>query len=508
MNVKLRAALRRSAVLGVALLTACASAPKSQVDSPAAADFASACAEARRLIRSFEHPDDFSQLSARLAAAPREVPSTKLHSCLQAGMLLGARYGDLERDAYRLHVLATQLPDAGLEDWGSRLGAARRLQDWPEATFVLTTLMRRWPQTVQQYGAKPIRTLTLDWDSLAVDEETRMALLEAAYDGKLKSDVGAEPSDLWLELTRLLVEHGKREQAAEVATHVTDALDVLALRVDRRFDSLVSADPQRFELNRAIERSLAEWTTIVARHPTKLGAIYRLLDRQLTYGHYDEALALANQTLDKIYPDTPQKKQPFDDLDGHLNWLYDSRAQAYSGLGRWNSAVHDLERAASLLEDGHENISNTINLASLQTDLGRPDEVIRILGPEFRRRMSDYGSMQLHLVLLGAAVQKNDTSTVDASLKFLREHQVWDPGGYMFGLVWTGNLDEAAALLVQRLKAPRLRIDALREVQDFREKPRGPFEQRMHERWLEVRARDEVRATIEQVGRIEQIPLP
>ena len=71
------------------------------------------------------------------------------------------------------------------------------------------------------------------------------------------------------------------------------------------------------------------------------------------------------------------------------------------------------------------------------------------------------------------------------------------------------DLDGAAALSVRRLNDPQERGDALIALQSYRRPPNRslPHEALLLERLAQVRARDDVRAAVEAVGRIEDVPL-
>jgi hypothetical protein len=74
-------------------------------------------------------------------------------------------------------------------------------------------------------------------------------------------------------------------------------------------------------------------------------------------------------------------------------------------------------------------------------------------------------------------------------------------------LLEEGDLDGAAAVLIEQLRSPLERSDALASLQDMRVYPSLPAERVADERWRELKQRADVRAAINRVGRIERYPL-
>jgi hypothetical protein len=69
-------------------------------------------------------------------------------------------------------------------------------------------------------------------------------------------------------------------------------------------------------------------------------------------------------------------------------------------------------------------------------------------------------------------------------------------------------LDEAAKLLITRLRDPALRSDALVDAQEFLKPVPTPANLVLHERRHALLARKDVRAVVAKYGRTEQFLLP
>jgi tetratricopeptide (TPR) repeat protein len=472
-------------------------------------EYARAWVETNRLIRAKKFDQAYPRLSDLMASSLfEELPSAERHTWIYAAAELGRESGDFKH-AHPLFVTASELPEAERADWDGRYDVALRLRDTQDAIYAITTLVRRWPESLADYNSTPIRRLAVGFGPARADEESRMKLLEALYAAKWKIDFGVEPSGLWQELARMLVERGRAEQASDVLAHVTDPRGILAVRVDNRFDALVRAQPPRFDVGAVVERNLAEWRAIVAGNPRTLQATSELAARALDYGRYEEALTVTSEALAKLAAGKPSAKV-YDDLDSEINWIRDTRAHSLMRLGKGEDAERELRHAASLLEQGQPNVSNTINLAVFYVRRGQASEALRTLGPDLRsgKAVSGYGAMQVRYVLHAAAVEKKDVRAARESLGYMREHQADALSAFQESLLVGNELNEAAELLVRRLEDTELRSDALAEAQEYRESALMPLEKQVREAWRQLRQRDDVRAAIAKVGRIEQFPLP
>jgi hypothetical protein len=111
-------------------------------------------------------------------------------------------------------------------------------------------------------------------------------------------------------------------------------------------------------------------------------------------------------------------------------------------------------------------------------------------------------------VRYAAALQKGDTQIANESLTYLVEHRNDALNMWQWTLVRANRLDEAAALLIERLRDPTLRGEALDDLQDYANPPQQAQRAVWNARWLEIRNRPDVRHAIDAVGRIEKFRIP
>src|SRR5262249_42462261 len=113
-----------------------------------------------------------------------------------------------------------------------------------------------------------------------------------------------------------------------------------------------------------------------------------------------------------------------------------------------------------------------------------------------------------HGVRHAAAVEKGDQQIAGESLDYLRAHRKDAVSAWQQALVHADRLDEAAQVLIERLRDPMERSDALSDVQIYANPPLTEMEQIWLERWRNVVSRADVREVIDRVGRIETFGIP
>jgi hypothetical protein len=437
-----------------------------------------------------------------------DLPSADRHLGLLTTGAVGVHVRDLSF-AHRLLVRASQMPEAGAQDWKIRFEAAYLLDDHADSLSSLATLAQRWPQSLTGYPDQPILRVALRKPESDDERRLRFDLLSALYSDSWKMDLGVEAGMLWGELMRELARRGDLTRALEVSAHVNSPRELLSTRIDKRFDALVRMDPARFDVGAAAKRQIAEFQAAVARAPRKLDAIVQLTYAYLDAGRYDEVYRTTSEVLAKV----SAAKAPgdlYDDAETALNWIFDNHARALAAMNRWDETEQEYRRASERLEHGHENVSNVINLALFYAEMNRGDEAMKTLSLLQSREatLSAYGRMQEKAALHAAALARHDSVTAREALGYLREHQSDSIGTLQFELIRADRLDEAAQLLIQRLQDPLLRHDALMEAQLYSDPPAPPQLQQARARWRWLLSRRDVRAAVARVGRIERLPLP
>jgi beta-barrel assembly-enhancing protease len=419
--------------------------------APEAALVSQKIADAKKLVADKNWPEAIKAQQGIIEANS----FSRLSGNLQHEVLIAAGeaalYHGSSKLAYEYFVRATSLPKADFDDWYRRLIAAGKVGNTAESVSTLTVLAQRWPDRSIKFRPEYIRHV-ID-EAKQSGSDSALPLLQALYDAhwKLKWDI--EPSAAWRDLILRLVEKGRLAQAIDVSAHVTDVYVLIAMRADRRFDAVIAANAAQFDIDAAAKR-------------------------ERLYTDYDE----------------------------YYNWILDERSDLLERVRRWDDAVAQFTAASNLFEDHAGNVSQLINLAQLYVDLERPKEALEAIG-RVAAKPSSYGTMQLERVRLEAASQLGDSLQIARSMQYLEKHRADAPNAYEKALIVVNQLDRAAILLLERLRDKDQRITVLASVQTYAVPPRTPRQIEFYARWRTVLARQDVRAAIQQVGRVEQYEL-
>jgi beta-barrel assembly-enhancing protease len=381
--------------------------------------------------------------------------------------------------------------------------SAARLGHKTAVVKELTVLAERWPDRIADFN--------VDFIARAVDDARRMpsrdelALLRALYAAHWKLKGGIEPSAAWRDLTLLLLDDDQRTQALEVASHVTDPYILIAMRADRRFDSVVAANEAEFDIDAAAEREFHDLEAASDSSPRSLVLQVGVLGALMHQQHYAGMLAAADSVLAAIRS-TNFPERLYVDLADQEPWFLEYRSIALYRVGRGDDAVAQMKEAAALFENHSENISQRIDLGQLDCELGRPREALAAIG-DIAAPASPFGTMQIEKVRLEAAVQLGDAAQVKRSLSYLRVHRRDSSETYEQALIAADDLDRAARVLTDRLADANERQEALASVQDYAPEPEGPVAATLDARLRTVIARDDVQEAIKRVGRVERYDL-
>ena len=410
--------------------------------------------------------------------------------------------------AHKYLVAATRFPDADAELWTRRAGAAARLQKWDDAAWSLTAVANKWPKEFKtdEYHTWLLNKTVRELGKQPQFHERRIDLLNALFDAGYKTQYGTEPSHLWLIVVTDAIEHKDLKRAREVSRRITSSSVLVAMRIDKRFDELTSAEPKLFDVKAAAERSVRQTKSAMKENPKALGAVvihgYALHNN----GQFDELLALANATIAKVDKATA-KDALYEDLD-QLNWIHNHKATALRALGRWDEAAAALETWNNSDFNKDDKVSQSINLGFFYNEMGKPEDALKAVAAfEVGKDMSEYGSTQYQFVRFQAYQQLGKDTEAKAIVAWMREHQDDSLETAQGTLLESGDSDGAAALLVTRLNDANERAGALASVQHYGKTPRTERQLKIDALTETFLARADVVAAIAQYGRRETFPI-
>ena len=314
--------------------------------------------------------------------------------------------------------LADQLADA--------MNLVKR-EEWPklgnkaETVGSLTSVAQRYPEKIGGLKIQWIVAVVRQARQLPTGQ--RLALFRSLYGAHWKLQGNLEPSYLWVELTRLLLENGEHDAALDVSTHVTDAYDLIEMRMDRRFDSIVAANPAQFDVDAAAARELEQLLSASEKAPRSLALKETLIDTLRRQQHYAESLAAADSLLTELRS-TNSPEKAYEDYERTNPWILNERKTALTRVGRWDDAVAQLTAASLLSEDHAGNVSQIINLAQLYCDLSRPKEALKALG-RLETKPSPYGLMQVERAAKFLIERLQDVDQRAAALLSVQTYGTW-----------------------------------------------------------------------------------
>jgi tetratricopeptide (TPR) repeat protein len=398
---------------------------------------------------------------------------------------------------------AAAMPQATADDELALMTIGAQLHDQPTVVAALTALARQWPEHVgdidEDYLTSTLRAAG------GMPRATAVELLQALYAANFKLKWDIEPSDSWRELTLLLVEQGRVAEAVEVSARITDPQILVDMRSDRRFDAVVAAHPERFDVAAAATRDIRALQAKDDAVDNSLRVKTLLMAALMRRQHAAAALAIADEATAEI-SDTNYPERRYLDYLAEYGGLLSERAFALLDLGLWDEAVAQLTAAAREFEHDRDNVGAAIALAQVECDLARPKEARSVLD-QVASGLSPYGTMQVEGVRLDVATQEGDAAQVKRSLSYLAAHRGDAALTYLSALIIANELDRAAQELRRQLADPATRQEALGVVQTYALEPATPRDLEMRARWQSVLARQDVQKAIEKVGRTDSYDL-
>lgn len=406
--------------------------------------------------------------------------------------------GDVDR-ALELTRRAAEMKQATAEDWSLRVSAALRAHNAAEAATSLTVVAERWPQKLNDLDTRLIGRTVHDAPQAGPG---RQQLLTALFNSNFTPE-DYDTSRWWRDLALLQLKDGDAGAARKTFARVKDPYVLIAALADNRFEPVRTGNA--IDIPAAIEREIHAAREAVVARPHKLLPVIRLADLLIRSLRYAEALQVADDTIKTMSGPTGPKV--YDDYRTYRVWLLDARSRALCGLGRFDEAAQQLASARLQPEGGGANVSQTINLASLYNDMGKPQEATRTLADLSGENASAYGSMQVALERLASADQTGDSAQTETQLGFLREHRDDSVATYQRALISANRPDDAAKLLISRLQDPDLRLEALMEIQKYKQPPLPKRAEQWRKRWKALLSRPDVVEAVGKVGVVSEYPL-
>lgn len=388
-----------------------------------------------------------------------------------------------------------------------RLEAAQEKGDQVSYVAAVTTLAKKYPSRFDELNPQVIMAAGQGtWKSPA-SQDAIGGLYESLLAANWKVD-GVEPATLQRDYIRLLLDQQRVTEAAAIARRVRSPRLALQLKSDRRFDPLLQAMPEGFDIDALMEPYLKDLEAGAQKYPRRLSAWSSLCYAYLDAGRYRQILAVTEQLLDAANSAGPGRRV-FEDPE-MIVWVHDHRARAWARLGNWAEAEGELRTAMRLAERGRPNISQTINLANLLAETGKAEAALEVLATLSgqKDRISGGGHREIMRARHISALSSGNQAAAAEALDYFRKNRDASAAKLVEALVREQRFDEAAAEFAEWIADPRRRSGALAFVQEYEAVPNPPPLAQQYERhfktWLK---REDVRAAVDKAGRIVKVPL-
>jgi tetratricopeptide (TPR) repeat protein len=492
---------RTVASIGAALL-ATASLPGIAWASRAAAGEI----DVQRLLRDRDYAAGMIVHLDRVAAAAADDPEMLLEVDSLRGLALAVleRAGDA---AVAIDRVLGQRP-AETHFYARAWFSSRRIGDSGRALAVLEQASRnvpgvRWARLREFLGRHSVWSVIQGFEE-ARDYESQVRMAEALLRIGWPGPTEVETADsLRSIVVNRRMARGDRAGAAEMAAGISTPLAVLPLIVQRRYDPLFAEGTDRLARFRsAVEAHDARTAEAAAGAPQNVNRILERAQFLRTLARDAEALAL-------LEPFTRDLRATVTSDEMGL-WLVNEAVYAMISLGRKREGAELMGRLATLPLSEYPNlISASINYAEVLWEVGRYDDSLahaRLLERDFSGHASDYGKMWVRAAIVCALSSLGRAGEAAPTLAQMREGSATNQAALMRAYLCLDDMAAAEALMISRLASDEPE-GALLALQDYGLSNPAADPDPLLARLQAVAARPAVRAALERVGRVLQLPV-
>ena len=259
----------------------------------------------------------------------------------------------------------------------------------------------------------------------------------------------------------ILLSSGDETGAVQAVASISDASILIRISLDPRLRHLLPAD---FDARAAVESDLARLKEVAASHPESADVIRTITKRLRALGRAEEALALLESARPEVF-----SGDTYVNFGENRNWWWDTLAQVYAVLGRYEDTVLAFRAGVDAGEAGNMNVSQTLNLAAFQVHSGRDADALKNFETFDIENdaVSPLGQMVARLVRGCAKFRTGDFVSAKTDLEYALAHEQDGPGQLVDLLLCMGNMDQAASAMIRRLDDPNQRVDALLDLSNF-----------------------------------------
>lgn len=328
-----------------------------------------------------------------------------------------------------------------------------------EAARLFLSLVDRQPKVVAGWDPEmisPFADYIEDDPDLSLKVAERLSTLEWTNDASRRAARNA-----WaLSFGWQLADRGKLVEAGAAVEKADELYVMLMVAGDRRFAQVWDryARENRFDWTALATARLDRATAEMAASPDSLRPADDMIAALRALGRLDEAIQVGEAFRARI-----QDGEAFEDLDSQSGDVLVGLGQALFEAGRYGEAEAVFSEAIRLGEpedSGTVAVDERLAWAGRLLDLSRPREALAALEPIGETQVTPYG--RLWVESQRACAQADiDPRAAAASIISLEKERQENPAALSQALICSNRLDEAATLMIERLRDPRHRSGAL-----------------------------------------------
>ena len=299
------------------------------------------------------------------------------------------------------------------------------------------------------------------------------------------------------------LEQGDEAQARDYAASLVTPTSLLPLLLLKRYDALVPPGADRLaRLRETVAAYDRQTLDVMGTEPDAT----RILQR----AHFLRSVGRERDAYALLEPHTRDVAATVE-ADGQGMWLINEAVYALLSLGRSDDAVRLMERlVARPVAENADLIGPYINHSIVLLEAGRPAEALAYattLERDHSQFANDYGKMWIAASIVCSLAALDRGAEATPTLERLRSGFDDNPGALTRALLCLNDLDGVEAVVIRRLESedPQSMVLSLQNYAHSPEAVTGLSP--LFERLQAVRERPDVRAALERVGRLLDLPL-
>lgn len=328
-----------------------------------------------------------------------------------------------------------------------------------EAARLFLSLVDKQPAVVADWDPEmvsPFADYIVGEPDLSLKVAERLSTLEWTNDASQRA-----ARNIWaLSWGWQLADRGKLKEAGAAVDKADELYVMLMVAGDRRFAAVWDrfAREQRFDWTALATARLDRATKELGEKPDSLRPADDMLAALRALGRLDEAIQVGEAFRARI-----QDGEAFEDGQSQSDDVLIGLGQALFEASRYAEAEAVFRQAVTLGEpedSGEVAVDARLALAGRLLDLARARDALAVLEPIGEKQVTPYG--RLWVESQRACAQADlDPKAAAAKILILDKERQENPAALSQALICTNRLDEAAALMVERLRDPRHRSGAL-----------------------------------------------